>query len=184
MQLKCICHSTSFTESKIHRIIGGARCPPRGTTWHCGPSTQKPGFGDAAFACAARSPYGRPWAVSSAVERLVYTENVGGSIPSPPTISLRDRTRNTAGRSMPFRDRVANGALCPNIEIMFIVRKSTSKWRSVGARLSTPRLPRWGLPIVPQQRNRSPWTPPPMFEPRRSCHRRESCPCVGRTVVL
>lgn len=28
----------------------------------------------------------KEWAVSSAVERLVYTERVGGSIPSPPTI--------------------------------------------------------------------------------------------------
>jgi hypothetical protein len=30
----------------------------------------------------------RTGAVSSAVERLVYTENAGGSIPSPPTIAL------------------------------------------------------------------------------------------------
>jgi hypothetical protein len=28
------------------------------------------------------------WAVSSAVEHLVYTEGAGGSIPSPPTIAF------------------------------------------------------------------------------------------------
>ena len=37
-------------------------------------------------------------AVSSAVERLVYTEDVGGSIPSPPTIFLGARLSATGSR--------------------------------------------------------------------------------------
>jgi hypothetical protein len=38
---------------------------------------------------AAKNPRKhKGWAVSSAVERFVYTEDVGGSIPSPPTMFL------------------------------------------------------------------------------------------------
>src|SRR6185437_7685783 len=38
------------------------------------------------------------WAVSSAVERLVYTERVGGSIPSPPTTAKAVRRVRGASR--------------------------------------------------------------------------------------
>ena len=43
------------------------------------------------------SPLSRVRAISSGVERLVYTENVGGSIPSSPTIFTRFRFRATRG---------------------------------------------------------------------------------------
>src|SRR5439155_20656632 len=47
-------------------------------------------------------------AISSAVERLVYTENVGGSIPSSPTSSIDGKLHAAAAPVSAARPRLAH----------------------------------------------------------------------------